>query len=83
MIKKICMEKKYKMENGCDSWHIQLGQEELPEVRGQGQWPRVPGWDCAGMAERSHSGPRSGSGARSSHPVPEPRVRGWEEPPHS
>ena len=30
------------------------GQEELPHVRGQGQWPRVPGCDCAGMAERSY-----------------------------
>ena len=30
------------------------GQEELPYVRGQGQWPRVPGCDGAGIAERSY-----------------------------
>ena len=27
-------------------------QEELPHIRGQGQRPRVPGGDDAGMAER-------------------------------
>ena len=27
-------------------------QEELPDIRGQGQRPRVPGGDDAGMAER-------------------------------
>ena len=30
------------------------GQEELPHVRGQGQWPRVPGCDGAGTAKRSY-----------------------------
>ena len=30
------------------------GQEELPHVRGQGQWPRVPGCDGAGAAKRSY-----------------------------
>ena len=37
-------------------------QEELPQFRGQGQWPRVPGCKGAGTAERSHltSGARGG-----------------------
>ena len=30
------------------------GQEELPHVRGQGQWPRVPDCDRVGMDERSY-----------------------------
>ena len=30
------------------------GQEELPHVRGQGQWPRMPGCDGAGIAKRSY-----------------------------
>ena len=30
------------------------GQEELPHVRGQGQQPRVPGCNGAGMAEKSY-----------------------------
>ena len=29
-------------------------QKKLPHVRGQGQWPRVPGCDGAGTAERSY-----------------------------
>ena len=40
------------------------GQEELPYVRGQGQRPRVPGWDGAGTAESSYPSPRSGTAAR-------------------
>ena len=35
------------------------GQEELPNVRGQGQWPRVPDCDGAGTAERSYPTPPS------------------------
>ena len=30
------------------------GQEELPHVRGQGQWPRLPGCNCIGTAKRSY-----------------------------
>ena len=30
------------------------GQEELPHIRGQGQWPRMPGCNGVGMAERSY-----------------------------
>jgi len=29
-------------------------QEELPHVRGQGQRPRVPGYNGAGTAEKSY-----------------------------
>ena len=45
------------------------GREELPHVRGQGQWPRVPGCNGAGTAKRSY---------------PKSKVRGdgQEEPPH-
>ena len=45
-------------------------QEKLPHVRGQGQWPRVPGCDGAGTAERSH-------------PANKARVGGREEPPRA
>ena len=30
------------------------GQEELSHVRGQGWWPRVPGCDSTGAADRSY-----------------------------
>ena len=43
------------------------GQEELPQVRDQGQRPRVPGCDNAGMAERSY-------------PTSEVRGRSQEDP---
>ena len=49
-------------------WRTKHSREELPHVRGQGQWPRVPGSDGAGTAERSY-------------PVPEAKGGGWEEPP--
>ena len=45
------------------------GQEELPHVRGQGQWPRVPDCNGAGTAERSY-------------PASEARGGGQEEQPH-
>ena len=45
------------------------GQKELPHVRGQGQWPRVPGFDGTGTAERSY-------------PASEVRVGGRQEQPH-
>ena len=69
-------------------------QEELPHVRGQGQWPRVPGCNGTGMAERSYPSPRSGVVARRTYPAskagtaaersyPVSKVRGGqEEPPH-
>ena len=66
------------------------GREELPHVQGQGQRPRVPGCDGAGMAERSYLSLRSGATARRScgreelpHvPTPEVRDGDWEEQPH-
>ena len=46
------------------------GQEELHQVRGQGQRLRVPDCDGAGTAERSY-------------PASEVRGGGWEELPHA
>ena len=48
---------------------LKLGQEELPHVQGQGQWPRVPGCDGAGTAEKSYPSPRSGVVAERSCPA--------------
>ena len=44
-------------------------REELPSVRGQGWWPRVPGCNSAGAVKRSY-------------PQPEARGGSWEELPH-
>ena len=44
--------------------------EELPHVRGPGQWPRVPDCEGTGMAEKSY-------------PVSEVRGSGQEELPHA
>ena len=52
-------------------------QEELPQVQGQGQRPRVPGCNGAGTAEKSYPSPRSGVAAERSYPTPlRPRPRG-------
>ena len=58
------------------------GQEELPHVRGQEQWLRVPGCDGAGTAEKSYPSPRSGAAAGRSYPRSEVRGGGREELPH-
>ena len=50
------------------------GQEELPHVRGQGQWPRVPDCGGAGTAERSYPRVRGQGSAERSYPTP-PRPR--------
>ena len=47
-------------------------REELPHVRGQGQWPRVPGCNGAGTAKKSYPSPRSGAAAERSYPRPMP-----------
>ena len=57
-------------EAGRNPYPKASGQEELPHVRGQGQQPRVPGRDGAGMAERSYPRPRSGAVAGRSYPTP-------------
>ena len=44
------------------------GQEELPHIRGQGRWPRVPGCNSTRAAERSY-------------PTTEVRGSGQEKPP--
>ena len=58
------------------------GQEALPHVRGQGQWPRVQ----AVMAQEQPRGatprPRPGEAARRTYPMPEARGRGRGEEPH-
>ena len=53
------------------------GQEELPHVRGQGQWPRVPGWDSTGTASEVKGV------SRRSHPMPEAWGSSREELPHT
>ena len=58
------------------------GQEELPEVRGQGQRPRVPGCDGAVTAERSYPTSEVGAAAGTSYPTSEVRGGGLEELPH-
>ena len=55
-------------------------QEELPHVWGQGQQPRVPGWDSSRMAERSSPSPRSGAVAGRSYPEYEGRCSQEETP---
>ena len=39
------------------------GQEELPHVRGQRQWPRVPDCDGSGTAKRSYPASEVSGGA--------------------
>ena len=46
------------------------GQEELPHVRGQGQWRRVPDFDGAGKAERSYPMSKVGGAAERIYPTP-------------
>ena len=53
------------------------GQEELPHVQGQGQWPRVPGCDGAGTAERSYPVSKvGGHGGAAERSYPASDVRG-------
>ena len=61
------------MLGGCD-WCTKCGREEIPHIRGQEQWPRVPGCDGARTAERSYPSPRSGAEAGRSYPTP-PHLR--------
>ena len=57
-------------------------REKLSHVQGQGQRPRVPVCDGAGMAERSHPTPEAREAAGRSNPTPEARGGGQEEQPH-
>ena len=78
----------YSLECLVPAWR---GQEELPHVRGHGQWPRRPGCDGAGTAERSHPSPRSvrpggdtpcpSSGAVAKRSYPASKARGGREKP--
>ena len=58
------------------------GQEELPHVRGQGQWPRVPGCEGTGTAERSYPASKVGGAAGRSYPMPEAGVGHRKEQPY-
>ena len=51
---------------------LRNGQEELPHARGQGQWPRVPGSDSAGAAERSYPKSEVRGGGRECQAVTAP-----------
>ena len=48
-------------------------QEELPHVRGQGQWPRVPDCDSVGRDERSYPASEVGVVAEGRYPASEVR----------
>ena len=61
----------FPLTSGITEWVRAL--EELPHVRGQGQWPRVPGYDGTGTAEKSYPSLRSGAAAGSSYPTSEVR----------
>ena len=56
---------------------------ELPHVRGQGQWLRVPGCDSAGTAEKSYPASKVRGGDERSYPASEVRGGGREELPHA
>ena len=70
-----------KSTGSCDR-RTKHGQEELPHVRGQGQWPRMPGCNGTGTAKKSYPSPRSGVAAGRSYPASEVRGGSREEQPH-
>ena len=57
-------------------------QEELTQVRGKGQQPRVPGCYGAEMAERNYPASKVRGGDERSYPVSEVRDSGREDQPH-
>ena len=62
-------------------------QEELPRVRGQGQWPGGPTphprpWAVAWRSYHTPPRPRPGAAAWRSYPTPEARGHGQEDQPH-
>ena len=69
------------MQAAVAGWHTKRSRE-LPHVRVQGRWSRVPGCDSAGAAERSYPTSEAGVVARRSYPTPEARGSGREEQPH-
>ena len=54
----------------------------VPHVRGQGQWPRVPGFDAQEQPTGATPRPRSGAAAGRIYPASEVRVQDQEELPH-
>ena len=57
------------------------GQEELPHVHGQGQWPRVPDCNSTGTAERSYPVSKVRGGDERSYPASEVKGSVQEEIP--
>ena len=55
------------------------GQEELPQVRGQGQQLRVPGCNGEGTAKRSYSVPKARGGGREEQPHVQGAVAAWAQ----
>ena len=51
------------------------GQEGLPHVQGQGQWPRVPDCDGAGTAKRSYPASKVRGACREE--IPSVQGQGW------
>ena len=58
------------------------GREELPHVQGQGQQPRVPGCDGAGMAEKSYPASEARGGGREEQPHARGQGGSREDQPH-
>ena len=58
------------------------GQEELPHVRGQGQWSKVPECGGAGAAERSYSASEVRGSGGEEQPTRKARGSGREDRPH-
>ena len=55
------------------------GQEELPHARGQGQWPRAPGCNGTGMAERSYATSEVRGGSQEELPHLQGAVAAWAQ----
>ena len=62
--------------------HTKRGRE-LPHIRDQGQWPRVPGCDGAGIAERSYPKSEARGGGLKEQPHARGQGGDWEEQPHT
>ena len=61
---------------GCDQC-TKHGREEIPHVRGQGQWSRVPGCDSTGTAGRSYPASEVRGGGREKQPHIQGAVAVW------
>ena len=57
-------------------------REELPHIRRQGQQPRVPGCNSAGMAKMSYPASKVRGGGQEELPHAQGRGNGRKEQPH-